>query len=386
MFVKCLVGKKDWEEFIGLYAVNFDSKPHLLDVSIPLPAGIECTARVFDDRAGDWTEGKEEKIVSKEPLWRYRVEVPANSAWSVFIFPPKGQLYLGLGAPSVPEAVSPAWEQGLDSERVTLTWKAAAGMDEGGAYEVQLAKEALFRPQDIVCNEQISAFDPKAEQLSVTLSTVPPWKQRYHWRVRAISRAEISSGWSRSQAFVFHWEEYAKWSGQQFVPKETPPPAESPPSQLEVIFNREKFDQPGNLAYQGQTLSWGRSGNLYGPPSRAVDGTWEHGWTNYQEPPSELHQPAFYPIPCWWAVTWPEKKTFTTIKALWTEGIAGKEFEFQAWDGQGWQKLTPQITQEGPLTVASLAQPVNTQGMRIYITAGETADNRVGISEVYVGE
>jgi len=359
MVVKSLVVKQDWKDIVGLYAVNFDDKPHTLDVTLPVGWNVPVTAQVFDDKALAWQDAREVTLTPVNGGIRYKVTVPAKSPWVVFIYPPAARTFDALGGPPTPQPLGP-WSNANVAADVQLRWKPATPTAN---YQVQVGREMLFRAADIVLDRSVK----KAAQLAVTEKLEP--NRRYHWRVRAVNASGESSGWSRPHSF---WYQAATPGAQ--------PTGDAPP--LEMSIPRAKpqpelkpFTDADNLAHTGHPFAFG---NYWEGAGEAVDGNPESFWVAH----GSDYNARKTTLPAWWAVRFDTEQTVSEASIMWNAKMHAKDFEIQTWDGKAWVAQQTVKDNTKSLSQVKFAAPVKTRAVRIYITA--MADVDIGIAEIYL--
>jgi len=347
LFVKALVQTFNYQQYIGLYAANFTDKPQALDVTLPIrvPAGTE--ARVYTDRAWDWQ-------ASAKPLpiptgdFHYTTQVPALGAWLVLIPVNLETIAATYNLPAAPSSVAPAVDASITDGPVTFQW---AGT---GKFQVEVAREAIFRPQDRVKLEEITGT-------SYTLDVPLAENWRYFWRVCAVDAQGRRGLWSLPRSFVYRWPEYA---ARAFPPQGlTPTPA------------AQRLDDPGNLAWLGEI--WGTGGNMCSP-TRAIDAQDFSFWTNGLDEGNTN-----YRLPAEWCVIWPKPTTLRAVSIHWLEDMLPLEFTLQlSDDGKTWTDLYHQEDNIRPTTDFTLPRPAAARYFRIYITRVKSDNKGVGMREV----
>lgn len=372
LIVKSLVTRFDGHDLLGLYAVNLDTEPHRLDVSLPLDGPVdEVSLLVFDDRAWDWTVGKRVTVPLKEGVLRYVQEIPPNACWSVFIEPPEGHTYASLDVLPAPQCVSPVEEDHVPSEAPTLEWRGP----EGGPYSyvVELAREGRFAEEDRLT--LIKGIEGTRYMVDHPL----PEQSRVWWRVRAVdSKSGRSSQWSEPAVFAYAWPEYAEWVATWKTPKkDVKEPA--PPPAWKTLFNQGGFASPDNLADHGHVMG---ERNFWLAPARAADQNGVSYWTNTGPPMTEVGWQREAGLPAWWGVRFWKTETFDRVAILWQEERLGTDFVLQAWDGSAWRDLARAEANADTLCSFRLKEPVTTDLFRIWITGAVREDGEVGIREV----
>jgi hypothetical protein len=185
LFVKVLQLKQDGRDVIGVYAANFHGQPHKLDVSLPAPWSVPVTAQVFDEKAADWADAKEFAAEPKNGLLRIQAALPPGAPWCVFLYPPAGQVGRCFTPLAIPQPLAPWSNAKIVQSNPTLKWRPSAGADgttKPASYEVQLAREMLFRPEDVITTQSgITAAEWKA--------TMPLVADRRYPLARACNRS-----------------------------------------------------------------------------------------------------------------------------------------------------------------------------------------------------
>jgi len=352
LFVKALVQTFDHRQYIGLYAANFTDKAQALDVTLPvaLPAG--AVASVYTDRAWDWRASAKPLALPAGEDFRYQTQIPALGAWLVLIPVTDDVIAGAFGLPAPPTPLAPALDGAVSEGLPSFKWTPA----RQSRFTVEIAREALFRPQDRV---EIAEGVPEA---SYTMREAPAERWRYFWRVRAVDGEGKGGLWSAPRAFVYRWEEYSK----AFPPRE----AAGAPAQFAV--NRP--DDPGNLAWQGEI--WGTGGSM-NSPTRAIDGQEFSFWAN--EGSSKDGKPAE------WCVIWPQSASLRSVEIRWNEELPPLEFALQVSDdGKTWTDLLKKAGDIETLTELTLPKPASARYLRILITRMRDEGGNVGIREVMV--
>jgi hypothetical protein len=354
LFVKALVQTFNYRQYIGLYAANFTDKAQALDVTLPIafPAGTE--ALLFDDRAWDWKFSARPLPVPAGREFRYRTAVPALGAWLVLIPVTADTVARAYGLPAPPVQTAPAFDAAIADGPPTFAWTPANGQTR---FQVEVAREALFRPQDRVALVDVTGA-------SCTLDAPLAEKWRYFWRVCAVDAQGRRGPWSAPRAFVYRWPEYS----QAFPPRED----DALPAPLAI--SRQQAG-PENLAWQGEI--WGTGGHM-NAPSRAIDGQLFSFWTNGRGESSTQ-----FIVPAEWCVLWPKPTTLRAVTIHWHEDLPPLEFALQVSDdGKEWTELFTQTENIGAVTEFTLPRPVTARFFRIHITRAKNEHGGVGIREV----
>ncbi len=364
LFVKTLVVKQDGRDVIGIYASNFDSKPHTLDVTIPALWTGAATAQVFDEKAGDWSHAVEQQVTPAAGVVRQKVALPPNSPWCMFIYAPPAQISRAFSAATVPQPLSPWGNVNVATAEVTLKWRPSA---QAAKYEIQVAKEMLFRTEDAALTQDAAS----ATELKIAGKLQP--NHRYHWRVRAIDAGGNSSNWSQPQSFWFQAGAGATAA--------TPATPEAPPQEAKVPRpdpqpDIKPFTDADNLAHAGIPFS---HPNYWEGAGKAVDGFAGSLWLPDTMEGDEGRRPDF---PAWWAVRFDQEQTISDVGVLWAPDKIGKDFEIQIWDTNNWKVLKVVRDNKDARSMVKLAQPVKTRAARIWINAPVT--DTAGIAEVYI--
>jgi hypothetical protein len=354
LFVKALVQTFDYRRYIGIYAANFTDKAQALDVTLPVAFPQGAQALVFDDRAWDWKRSARPLPVPAGDDFRYRTSVPALGAWLVLIPVAADTIAAAYGLPAPPVQLSPMPDGAIAEGPVTFGWKPAKGQ---ARFQVEVAREALFRPQDRVALVDVTGA-------SCTLDAPLSEKWRYFWRVCAVDAQGRRGPWSAPRAFVYRWPEYS----QAFPPRgDAEPPA--PP----VISDAPAG--PENLAWQGEI--WGTGGHM-NSPTRAIDGQDFSFWTNGVNEGSSDHK-----LPAEWCVIWSRPTTLRSVNIDWYQEMTPLEFTLQiSDDGENWTELFKQAENIGAITELILPTPADARYFRILIPRVKNENGGVGIREV----
>ncbi|MHB0937129.1 MAG: discoidin domain-containing protein [Armatimonadota bacterium] len=354
LFVKSLVQTFNGRQYLGIYTANFTGKAQRLDVTLPIafPAGTE--ALVFDDRAWDWKRSARPLAVPAGKEFRYKTTVPALGAWLVLIPVDTRTVAQAYRLPAAPVQLSPMHDGAITEGLPAFTWNAG---DTQARFTVEVAREAIFRPQDRI--ELAEGIAGTGYTLTVPLQE----KQRYFWRVCAVDAQGRRGPWSPPRAFVYRWPEYS----QAFPPRETVElpavPAISPPA------------GPENLAWLGEI--WGTGGYM-NAPSRAIDGQSFSFWTNGMNDGN-----SHFGMPAEWCVLWRKPTALCAVTIHWHEELLPLEFILQVSDdGKAWTELFRQAENIGPVTEFALPQPVTARFFRILIPRAKNENGNVGIREV----
>jgi len=354
LFVKSLVQTFNHRRYIGLYAANFTGKAQALDVTLPVvfPAGTE--ALVFDDRAWDWRRSAQPLPVPAGREFRYKTKVPALGAWLVLIHVDADAIAELYGLPAPPVQLSPVPDGAVAEGPITFQWKPDG---EQAGYQVEVAREAIFRPRDRVALVETAGA-------SCTLNEPLTEQWRYFWRVRSVDARGCYGTWSAPRAFVYRWPEYSR----VFPPREDdslPPP----PGFIAGSAG------PENLAWQGEI--WGAGGHMFSP-TQAIDGQDFSYWTNGMNESNNR-----FGMPAEWCVIWPKPTTLRAIKIDWHEELPPAEFVLQlSDDGKEWADLYRQAEKIGNVTEFTLPTPTAARYFRIYIPRAKNENGNVGIREV----
>jgi len=360
LFIKTLLVKQDGRDVIGVYAVNFHDQPHKLDLTLPVGWTQATAIQAFDERAWDWSQVKEGKLTPRDGGVRVHTNVPARSPRCLFIYPPAGEAYRTFANVRVPEPLSPWGNVNVPAPNIELKWRTGG---PGAQYEAQLAREMLFRDQDIVTKQ-----GPQKELFWKVAATLEP-NRRYHFRVRAIDPDGNSSGWSAPQSF---WYQAVAGSPAVAVSGDAPalqtviPKAEGP---LEL----KPFTDADNLAHRGTYFS---HPNYWEGAAEAVDGLAASEWL----PDDGEERKVLFPA--WWAVRFDEEQPVARVALLWTEGKIAKDFDIQTWDGKAWQTAKSIRGNAAASFTADLDKPARTRAVRIWITAANATS--IGLAEAYL--
>jgi len=351
LFVKGLVQTFNYQTYIGIYAANFGNSTETLDVTLPIafPAGTE--ALVFDNRAWDWQASGRPLPVPAGKEFRYQTKVPALGAWLVLIPASTDTLAAACEVPAAAAPLSPQPDAALTEGSPTFQWKAGDALP--ASFTVEVAREALFRPQDRV------ELARGVKGTSYTLIADLPEQWRYFWRVCAVDERGRRGLWSAPRPFVYSWPEYAQAfpAGAKAVP---PAPAS------------RRLDDTGNLAWQGEIFGTGGSMNA---PTLAIDAQEFSSWKNMRS----CDRPAE------WCVIWPRPTALRSVKINWLESLPPLEFAVQVSDdAKTWTDLFHQADDIDMVTEFTLPQPVIARFFRIYITRSSNPNNNVGIREVFL--
>ncbi|MCC7191241.1 MAG: discoidin domain-containing protein [Phycisphaeraceae bacterium] len=370
LFVKTLLIKQAGRDVIAIYAVNFHGQPHQLDISLPTAWAGVTVAQVFDEKAADWADAREIKWDAGTSVLQVKAKLPAGSPYAMFIYPPAGEAGTAFTRLATPHPASPWGNQNVTSQAVELKWSNSnetAGVKDGSVrYEIQLAREMLFRSQDMV----LTQGDCADTHWKVAASLVP--NQRYHWRVRAIDEDGNSTPWSKPESF---WYQAGAGASPVAVSGDCPAISATPP-RAEQQPDLKPFTDSDNLAHTGMPFSYP---NYWEGAAEACDGFALSAWMPDQTDPNEGRKPEF---PAWWAVRFDDQQTVTTVSLLWTEGNIGKDFAIQTWDGKSWQTARSVKGNTAVRSDMSLDAPISTRAVRVWITAPEK--ETAHLAEVYV--
>jgi len=346
LFVKALMQTFDYQQYIGLYAANFTDKPQALDVTLPLAIPTLTAARVYTDRAWDWQASARLQFVPAGSDFRYRTTVPALGAWLVLIPATPEMLAATYNLPAVPAPVAPAVDASITDNPLTFQWTGI------GKFQIEVAKEALFRPQD-----RVKLADVAGTSYTLDAPLAENW--RYFWRVCTVDAQGRCSLWSAPRPFVYRWPEYAVMA--------FPPQGPTPPAAV------QRPDDPGNLAWLGEI--WGTGGSM-NSPTRAIDGQEFSYWSQGAEEAKDGK-------PAEWCVIWPQPVTLRAVKIQWHEDLPPLEYALQVSDdGKTWTNLLTQTADIPPTTDLTLPQPATARYFRIHITRMKNAGGDIGIREV----
>src|SRR5262249_47624965 len=100
LMVKTLCQVFEGRPYFGIYAANFDDKPHALNVTLAVPMTGSEEALVFDDRAWDWSSAKPLKVAAGDSF-KYQCTVPGQGAWLVLVPASEGSMGRALQLPGV---------------------------------------------------------------------------------------------------------------------------------------------------------------------------------------------------------------------------------------------------------------------------------------------
>ena len=375
LFVKALVQTFNHQQYIGLYAANFTGEAQKLDVTLPIAgmkdlAGVKSLtyidgigilegplgsqALLFNDRAWDWAASA--KPMPVPAGGRFTAQVPALGAWLVLI-PVNAEIIAATcDLPAAPQPMVSDVDEAVTDNPVTLRWYPATGQTR---FQVEVAREALFRPQDRVKLAEVAGT-------SYTLDAPLEEQWRYFWRVCAVDAQGRRGLWSQPSAFVYRWPEYSK----------------AYPPHMRTLIGRlpgrtQRQDDPGNLAWQGEI--WGTGGHMHAP-TRAIDGQDFSYWTNGMNEEGSRNG-----MPAEWCVIWPRPTTLSSVKIQWLEELPPLEFTLQIGDdGKTWTNLYHQAENIGAVTEFTLPQPTAARYFRIFIPRAKSEKGGVGIREVFL--
>jgi hypothetical protein len=364
LFVKVLLFKQGGQDVIGVYAVNFHDNPRKLDVSLPAPWAGKVAAQVFDEHAADWADARDVELTPKDETVRIERTVAAGGPWLMLIYPPGGEATLALLKASTPRPLWP-WGNGNVAEGdVVLRWEPSRARAEV-TYEVQVAKEMLFRAEDLIEKQNgLATAEVK------TLAKLEP-NRRYHWRVRATTGPGESTAWSRPASF---W--YQAGAGTAPAQVNGDAPAEEVKVPRVAKVDLAPFTDADNLAHAGSHFS---HPNYWEGAGEAVDGFDGSAWVPDATDPNEGRKAQF---PCWWAVRFDAEQTVSRVVLLWGKDLHAKEFEIQHWVGQAWQTAKTVTGSAEPRTEVTLDAPLKTRAVRIRITAPAAAS--IALAEVCI--
>lgn len=371
LFVKCLIQTFDSEPYIGIYAANFDSREKTLDVTLPISFPKGTMARIYDDRAWDWQASAQVISVPSGRHFRHQAKVPALGAYLVLISAGPEVIAHTMKLPAPPLILLPIRDAAISETHPTFQWQKS---HEGTAsYAVEVAREALFRPQDRV------ELSDTVKESSYTMRTIPDPQWRYFWRVRAIDENGRWGMWTRPRAFVYQWPEYsaefppqpASLGSRAHLPHTEIPGWDGP-------LRDALFASPDNLAHQGEIFAteghaiW-HDRSESGSGSRAVDLLAYSVWNNGGK------------IPAQWCVIWPKRVRFSRVKILWADAYLPSEFAIQiSNDAQVWTEIYQSDDGNEQLTELNLERSVEANYFRIYITGSDRESLDVAIREVLI--
>jgi len=358
LFVKAMAQTFNSQQYIGLYAANFSSGPRALDVTLPIAFPAGTRALVFDDRAWDWLASARLLTVPAGDNFRYATVVPALGSWLVLIPVSPETLAAACELPAPPVSISlpdmPVGE-GLPA----FTWKA----DQPEArFTVEVAREALFRPQDRV------ELAEGLTGMSYTMQATPTERWRYFWRIAAVDAQGRRGLWSAPRAFLYRWPEYAA----AYPAKEA-----VAPSSLWPTPEGRQLEDEGDLTWQGDLFG---AGGYMNSPSRAIDRQKSTYWTNGKDEGGAKNV-----LPAEWCVIWPQPMTLRSVRIEWLKDMLPAEFTLQVSDdAKEWRQLLIGTGDIAEVTEHILPRPVTARYFRIYITRAKNDNGGVGIREVYL--
>jgi len=355
LFVKGLVQTFNSQTYIGLYAANYGNKTETLDVTLPIAFPAGTRALVFDDRAWDWRQSARPLPVPAGADFSYKTAVPALGAWLVLIPVNADTLAGAFGLPAPPALLSPVVDGAVTEGQPAFGWKAANAQ---ARFTVEVAREALFRPEDRVeLAEGIAGTS-----YTMTVPLVPKW--RYFWRVSAVDAQGSRGPWSAPRAFVYRWPEYSAAF----------PPQENAVAPAQPAISDEPAG-PVNLAWLGEI--WGTGGNMHAP-TNCIDGQDFSYWTNSIDDGGNKNG-----MPAEWVVIWQKPTTLSAVTIKWFEEFPPLEFALQVSDdGKEWKELYKQADNIGAVSEITLPQPATARFFRIYITRAKNEKGVVGMREV----
>lgn len=369
LFVKTLLIKQGGRPIIAIYAVNFDTKPHVLDLSLPPASAWSLPALVFDENAVDWVDGKA-LILTPKQQENVKATIPAGAPWAMFIYPVSNQSTHALAAVTTPQPSTPWGDQDVGDAQPMLTWRLSSNAGDLSSgpvkYEAQLATEKLFRAQDVIAT--LSNLSENRVKLTERLQN----NHRYHWRVRAITSDGHSSDWSSPQSFWYRSE----------TPRPNPPTPEAPAESIIVpkpdkpAVDVSSFADAGNLAREATTFS---HPNYWEGAAEAVDGNAASSWIPDNLQGEEGRTSAF---PAWWAARFDKEMPVKSVEILWTPDKPAKDFAVQTWDGKTWQERKAVTGNKDAKSSITFDQPVNTRAVRIRLIAPDK--DTAGIAEVAI--
>lgn len=365
--VKTLQQTFEGKRYIGVYAANFDSKPHRLDLRVPLNLRQPVEAKLFDDRAWDWDRSARSVSLAAGKETACQSEVPALSAWLLLIPMPDGGLSRIAGLPASPYVTAPN-DAAVTDALPTLTWVPRPGNER--LFQVEIAREALFRTQDRV---ELSGL---LNETRYTMKFAPNEKWRYFWRVRTIS-TRGKGEWSVPRSFVYRWPEYSKAYPPQSVATAASPPPATPEPEWQRLATLAGLEHDDNLAWDAEIFA--TAGWLHAP-SRAVDMQAFSYWDN-----GEGEDNVKYPLPAEWSLIWPAPRRASHLTILWLEGKQPAEMIVQtSADGKTWTDVSRSNPGAELLTNVRFDSPVTTKFLRLYFPKATSTDGQIGIREVAV--
>jgi hypothetical protein len=289
--------------------------------------------------------------------FRYKTAVPALGAWLVLIPVSADTLAGAFELPAAPALLSPVPDGAVTEDLPAFGWKAANAQ---ARFTVEIAREALFRPQDRV--ELAESVTGTSYTMTVPLAA----KWRYFWRVCAVDAQGRRGPWSSPRAVVYRWPEYS----QTFPPQQNPAPPTLPAITAQTTA-------PVNLAWLGEI--WGTGGNMHAP-TNVIDGEDFSYWTNSIDDGGTKNG-----LPAEWCVLWPQPTTLRAVKIKWYEDYPPLEFALQVSDdGKEWKELFKQADNIGAVNEITLPQPATARFFRIYITRTKSEIGVVGMREVSI--
>jgi hypothetical protein len=363
LVVKTLLVSQGGHPVIGVYAVNFDTKPHTLDVSLPAPWKGAVLAQVFDESAADWADAKELNLTPAGGEIRHKATIPAGAPYAMFIYPPSEQATSAIARTTIPQPLSPWGNQNVKQGTLALKWRPSVAAT---TYEVQIAKELLFRAEDVL----LTKGDIKAPMLKSPVVALEA-NHRYHWRVRAVDADGVSSGWSRPQSFSF-----------EAAAPVTPPTPEAPAQALTVprpekaALDVAAFAAPGNLARDAELFS---QPNYWEGAGEAVDGNAASAWLPDTTDANEGRKAHF---PAWWAARFDKEQPVKQVTVLWRANKPAKEFAVQTWDGKAWKDQKSVADNKDAHSTIDFAATVSTRAVRVKIL--KPATDTTGIAEIAI--
>ncbi|MBI4027497.1 MAG: hypothetical protein HY360_21100 [Verrucomicrobia bacterium] len=233
LVIKALLEPFDFERIVTVRAANFDTRPHQMDIILPVGWSQPTRVLLFDPQASFWHDGRELELTPADGCLRLQDTIGPLATHLYAIRPPVGAALGFLGCPAVPDLAGPAEFASL-SEPVTLAWQAVAG---AAGFQVQLASEAHFRKAAILERQLVKG----ATRYAVTTRLTP--KKRYFWRVQAEDEKGLRGGFSRPFSFVVEWPEYAQWRKQHH-------------DQLSAWRQRGEQERQACRARSGFTSAW----------------------------------------------------------------------------------------------------------------------------------
>jgi hypothetical protein len=262
----------------------------------------------------------------------------------------------------------------LEAETPAFRWQDVDG--EGTRYTVQVAREALFRPQDMV------ETSPLVEETSYTMQAAPTAGWRYFWRVRAIGPDGRGGEWCRPQPFVYRWPEYSEtYPPRERAARRVPDfPGRSrpaPDAAWQRAADEQRMETTENLAWLGEI--YGTGGHMQAP-SRAADAQAFSWWSNGEDVARSR-----FTLPAQWCVIWPEKTAVRRVTILWNEGRLPVRYALEVSDdGLKWTELHRAAPGQGALDRIEPAEQVEARYLRVRIPEAAAETGEVGIREILI--